>query len=238
MASTFASMQTTAIFKKAAPAPAKKAAPAPKKSLFGGKKAAPVAKPTPAKKAAPVTKKSAPVAKKSAATVVKKAAPAAPKKTVAKKTVVKKAPAKAKAAAGPAKKKSAGQAGAFGQGNVGAARTLWNGFESKPEAPSYLDGSLPGDAGFDPLGLSKPVEYLQFGLDGLDQNGRVNPSGDVIGRLKKVDNKPTAVTIVVSTPGGMRGFCRPSQTSQKNNIESRDKTRAPDCVLRRGLVDV
>merc|ERR1719321_675886 len=36
--------------------------------------------------------------------------------------------------------------------------------------PAWLDGSLPGDRGFDPLGLSKPVEYLQFDLDQLDQN--------------------------------------------------------------------
>merc|ERR1712124_18332 len=28
--------------------------------------------------------------------------------------------------------------------------------------PDWLDGSLPGDRGFYPLGLSKPVEYLQF----------------------------------------------------------------------------
>ena len=27
--------------------------------------------------------------------------------------------------------------------------------------PSWLDGSLPGDRGFDPLGLAKPTEYLQ-----------------------------------------------------------------------------
>ena len=27
--------------------------------------------------------------------------------------------------------------------------------------PAWLDGSLAGDRGFDPLGLSKPVEYLQ-----------------------------------------------------------------------------
>ena len=27
--------------------------------------------------------------------------------------------------------------------------------------PDWLDGSLPGDRGFDPLGLSKPTEYLQ-----------------------------------------------------------------------------
>lgn len=27
--------------------------------------------------------------------------------------------------------------------------------------PEWLDGSLPGDRGFDPLGLSKPTEYIQ-----------------------------------------------------------------------------
>ena len=29
------------------------------------------------------------------------------------------------------------------------------------ERPAWLDGSLPGDRGFDPLGLAKPTEYLQ-----------------------------------------------------------------------------
>lgn len=29
------------------------------------------------------------------------------------------------------------------------------------ERPEWLDGSLPGDRGFDPLGLSKPTEYIQ-----------------------------------------------------------------------------
>ena len=31
------------------------------------------------------------------------------------------------------------------------------------ERPAWLDGSLPGDRGFDPLGLAKPAEYLQVG---------------------------------------------------------------------------
>ena len=66
-----------------------------------------------------------------------------------------------------------------------------------PEPPAYLDGSLPGDAGFDPFGLSKPVEYLQFDLDSLDGSAAVNPIGQVIGKLKKVDNAPTERTIVV-----------------------------------------
>merc|ERR1712188_105416 len=45
--------------------------------------------------------------------------------------------------------------------------------------PAWLDGSLPGDRGFDPLGLSKPLEYLQFDLDQLDQNRAVNKAGGV-----------------------------------------------------------
>jgi light-harvesting complex II chlorophyll a/b binding protein 4 len=50
--------------------------------------------------------------------------------------------------------------------------------------PSWLDGSLPGDRGFDPLGLAKPVEYLQFDLDQLDQNKSVNRAGNVVGKFK------------------------------------------------------
>lgn len=51
-------------------------------------------------------------------------------------------------------------------------------------APDYLDGSLPGDRGFDPLGLSKPVEYLQYGFDELDQNAPKNRAGGVVGTIK------------------------------------------------------
>merc|ERR1711881_380161 len=47
--------------------------------------------------------------------------------------------------------------------------------------PAWLDGSLPGDRGFDPLGLAKPVEYLQFDLDQLDQNQAQNRAGNIIG---------------------------------------------------------
>merc|ERR1712072_531419 len=47
--------------------------------------------------------------------------------------------------------------------------------------PSWLDGSLPGDRGFDPLGLAKPVEYLQFEVDQLDQNQAQNVAGGIIG---------------------------------------------------------
>merc|ERR1712072_407449 len=50
--------------------------------------------------------------------------------------------------------------------------------------PTWLDGTLPGDRGFDPLGLAKPVEYLQFELDQLDQNQAQNVAGGIIGTFK------------------------------------------------------
>jgi len=50
-------------------------------------------------------------------------------------------------------------------------------------APEWLDGSMVGDRGFDPFGLAKPAEYLQFELDALDQNTDNNPAGAVLGRL-------------------------------------------------------
>ncbi|KAL2650889.1 hypothetical protein R1flu_019017 [Riccia fluitans] len=56
------------------------------------------------------------------------------------------------------------------------------------KAPEWLDGTLVGDYGFDPLGLAKPAEYLQFELDSLNQNLAKNDFGDVIGtRLDKKD---------------------------------------------------
>ncbi|KAK9825932.1 hypothetical protein WJX81_008374 [Elliptochloris bilobata] len=51
--------------------------------------------------------------------------------------------------------------------------------------PPWLDGSLPGDRGFDPLGLAKPAEYLQVGSDELDQNAAVNKAGAIIGQFQK-----------------------------------------------------
>lgn len=50
--------------------------------------------------------------------------------------------------------------------------------------PPWLDGSLPGDRGFDPLGLAKPTEYLQVDLDQLDQNKAVNKAGGIIGKYQ------------------------------------------------------
>eukprot|EP00793_Prasinoderma_coloniale_P000786 PRCOL_00003936-RA len=51
--------------------------------------------------------------------------------------------------------------------------------------PPWLDGSLPGDVGCDPFGLAKPVEYLQFSVDQLDQNKAVNKTGEPIGFIKQ-----------------------------------------------------
>ncbi|MBT2927882.1 hypothetical protein PN39_18750, partial [Vibrio anguillarum] len=48
------------------------------------------------------------------------------------------------------------------------------------KSPEYLDGSLVGDYGFDPFGLGKPAEYLQYDLDSLDQNLAKNLAGDII----------------------------------------------------------
>ncbi|CAN6472594.1 unnamed protein product [Victoria cruziana] len=58
--------------------------------------------------------------------------------------------------------------------------------------PEWLDGSLVGDVGFDPFGLGKPVEYLQFDLDSLDQNLAKNSAGEIIGtRFESPDVRGT-----------------------------------------------
>ncbi|XP_056164421.1 chlorophyll a-b binding protein CP29.3, chloroplastic isoform X3 [Syzygium oleosum] len=60
------------------------------------------------------------------------------------------------------------------------------------EPPEWLDGTMVGDRGFDPFGLGKPAEYLQFELDSLDQNLAKNLAGDVIGvRVDPSEVKPT-----------------------------------------------
>lgn len=70
-----------------------------------------------------------------------------------------------------------------------ADRPLW--FPGA-KAPEWLDGSLVGDYGFDPFGLGKPAEYLQFDLDSLDQNLSKNNAGEIIGtRFENSDVKST-----------------------------------------------
>merc|ERR1712124_101328 len=73
--------------------------------------------------------------------------------------------------------------------------------------PDWLDGSLPGDRGFDPLGLSKPVEYLQFDLDQLDQNQAVNKAGGVVGSFETtVDEVSTQSLQPYSEVFGLQRF--------------------------------
>ncbi|GKU92105.1 hypothetical protein SLEP1_g5877 [Rubroshorea leprosula] len=58
--------------------------------------------------------------------------------------------------------------------------------------PEWLDGTMIGDRGFDPFGLGKPAEYLQFDLDSLDQNLAKNEAGEIIGvRTETTEIKPT-----------------------------------------------
>lgn len=68
-------------------------------------------------------------------------------------------------------------------------RLVWFPGASSPE---WLDGSLIGDRGFDPLGFAKPAEYLQYDLDSLDQNLAKNLAGDIIGtRIEVAEVKAT-----------------------------------------------
>ena len=72
---------------------------------------------------------------------------------------------------------------------INSDRPLW--FPGA-KSPPWLDGTLVGDYGFDPFGLGKPAEYLQFDLDSLDQNLARNLAGDVIGtRFESADVKST-----------------------------------------------
>jgi len=61
--------------------------------------------------------------------------------------------------------------------------------------PPWLDGSLPGDRGCDPFGLAKPVDYLQFDLDQLDQNQAQNRAGGIIGSFKPTVDEVTSQSL-------------------------------------------
>lgn len=45
--------------------------------------------------------------------------------------------------------------------------------------PEWLDGTLPGDRGFDPLGLAKRNTFIAIGIDEQDQNQNQNLKGGV-----------------------------------------------------------
>merc|ERR1719326_2426538 len=82
----------------------------------------------------------------------------------------------------PANKKQSSSSQSALRGGAGyreyQGEALWLPSTSRPV---WLDGSMPGDRGFDPLGLAKPAEYLQFDIDQLDQNRSQNVAGGVIG---------------------------------------------------------
>jgi light-harvesting complex II chlorophyll a/b binding protein 4 len=47
--------------------------------------------------------------------------------------------------------------------------------------PGWLDGTLPGDRGFDPLGLARPSDFVQIGVDQNDINAPKNFKAGVEG---------------------------------------------------------
>lgn len=63
-----------------------------------------------------------------------------------------------------------------------AGRPLW--FPGA-KAPAWLDGTLIGDYGFDPLALGKPAEYVQIDFDNKDEKLNRIVFGDAIGTIKK-----------------------------------------------------
>merc|ERR1719343_1888462 len=85
----------------------------------------------------------------------------------------------------PANKKQSSSSQSALRGGAGyreyQGEALWLPSTSRPV---WLDGSMPGDRGFDPLGLAKPAEYLQFDVDQLDQNRSQNVAGGIVGSFK------------------------------------------------------
>lgn len=55
--------------------------------------------------------------------------------------------------------------------------------------PDWLDGTLPGDRGFDPLGLAKPAEYLQYSPDAQNINNSQNFPGKLEGQWRGDEGK-------------------------------------------------
>ncbi|KAK9858023.1 hypothetical protein WJX84_009826 [Apatococcus fuscideae] len=84
------------------------------------------------------------------------------------------------------KKAGKGPSGPQGAGGSGGYKKYQDDARWLPNTPrpEWLDGTLPGDRGFDPLGLAKPAEYLQYDVDQLDQNKAVNKAGKVLGQFK------------------------------------------------------
>ncbi len=82
---------------------------------------------------------------------------------------------------------SAGWGGRDGRARAGDALWLPN-----TTRPDWLDGSLPGDRGFDPLGLAKPSEYLQARprRAGLERRRSLPEAGDSAARGGEAPDAP------------------------------------------------
>eukprot|EP01023_Acetabularia_acetabulum_P016722 TRINITY_DN1826_c0_g2_i1.p1 TRINITY_DN1826_c0_g2~~TRINITY_DN1826_c0_g2_i1.p1 ORF type:complete len:266 (-),score=45.61 TRINITY_DN1826_c0_g2_i1:532-1329(-) len=89
----------------------------------------------------------------------------------------------AKASSKSASKKASGtvRTGGAGYRKFGGD-AMWLPNTSRPQ---WLDGSLPGDRGFDPLGLAQPAQYLQVDLDQNNINGAVNKAGVIVGSYQE-----------------------------------------------------
>jgi len=57
--------------------------------------------------------------------------------------------------------------------------------------PGWLDGSLPGDRGFDPLGLARPSDFVQIGVDENDINAAKNFKAGVDGTFQAQPDQVT-----------------------------------------------
>merc|ERR1719343_1425123 len=96
----------------------------------------------------------------------------------------------------PANKKQSSSSQSALRGGAGyreyQGEALWLPSTSRPV---WLDGSMPGDRGFDPLGLAKPAEYLQFDVDQLDQNRSQNVAGGIVGSFKPTVDEVTTQSL-------------------------------------------
>ena len=98
------------------------------------------------------------------------------------------------------------------------------------DRPAWLDGSLPGDRGFDPFALGKKSEYLQFSPDALDGSAAKNPSGNVIGKVKATDNKPKARTLAVRARARVYFFRRLVRVVSRIVYRSRGARRSASSI--------
>jgi light-harvesting complex II chlorophyll a/b binding protein 4 len=78
--------------------------------------------------------------------------------------------------------------------------------------PEWLDGTLPGDRGFDPLGLSRPSDFVQIGVDENDINAPKNFKGDVEGKAATVADVVSADVAALSPYSEVFGLQRFRET--------------------------